>query len=44
MTDYLAHVRQNENGSFRIHHLEEHLWDVGNLSREFASLFGSQII
>ena len=41
MTAYLAHVRQDEDGSFRIHHLEEHLRDVGNLSREFASLFGA---
>lgn len=28
MTDYLAHVRQNEDGSFAIHHLEEHLCGV----------------
>ena len=41
MTDYLAHVRQNEDGSFNIHHLEEHLRAVGNLSSEFASAFGA---
>lgn len=25
MADYLAHVRRNDDGSFAIHHLEEHL-------------------
>jgi CRISPR-associated endonuclease/helicase Cas3 len=37
---YLAHVRRNEDGSFEIHHLEEHLRAVGDLASEFASTFG----
>ena len=37
---YLAHVRRNEDGSFEIHHLEEHLRAVGDLAGEFASTFG----
>lgn len=40
MTDYLAHVRRNEDGSFPIHRLEDHLRAVGNLAGEFASSFG----
>lgn len=38
---YLAHVRQNADGSFVIHDLEEHLRGVARLSEEFASAFGS---
>lgn len=38
---YLAHVRRNDDGSFGIHGLEEHLRAVGNLSNEFASRFGA---
>ena len=38
---YLAHVRQNADGSFVIHDLEEHLRGVARLSEEFASVFGS---
>ena len=38
---YLAHVRQNADGSFVIHDLEEHLRGVAHLSEEFASAFGS---
>jgi len=37
---YIAHVRQNEDGSFEVHHLEDHLRAVGNLAGEFASTFG----
>ncbi len=37
---YLAHVRQNKDGSFVIHHLEEHLRAVADLAGEFASTFG----
>lgn len=40
MTDYLAHVRRNEDGSFAIHDLEDHLRGVGDLAGEFASSFG----
>lgn len=38
---YLAHVRQNADGSFLIHDLEEHLHGVARLSQEFASTFAS---
>lgn len=38
---YLAHVRQNPDGSFVTHDLEEHLRGVARLSEEFASAFGS---
>ncbi len=37
---YLAHVRE-ENGSFVIHDLEQHLSGVATRASEFASLFGS---
>ncbi|MDN5941202.1 MAG: hypothetical protein L0H94_04885 [Nitrospira sp.] len=37
---YLAHVRRNEDGSFEIHGLEDHLRAVGDLANEFASTFG----
>ena len=37
---YLAHVRRSADGSFEIHHLEEHLRGVGDLAGEFASTFG----
>ena len=38
---YLAHVRQNNDGSFVIHELEEHLRAVASLVSEFASEFGA---
>lgn len=31
---YLAHVRRNEDGSFAIHDLEEHLRAVADLGEE----------
>ena len=37
---YLAHVRQDGDGCFIIHHLEEHLRAVADLAGEFASTFG----
>jgi HD superfamily phosphodiesterase len=37
---YLAHVRQNKDGSFATHNLEEHLRAVADLAGEFASTFG----
>lgn len=40
MKQCLAHVRWNEDGSFAIHHLEEHLRAVGDFAGEFASSFG----
>lgn len=40
MTDCLAHVRRNEDGSFAIHDLEEHLRAVSDLAGELASSFG----
>ncbi len=39
-TGFLAHVHQNEDGSFVIHHLEDHLRAVSDLAGEFASTFG----
>lgn len=36
---YLAHVRRNDDGSFVIHDLEEHLRAVADLASEFASDF-----
>lgn len=41
LNHYLAHVRQNPDGSFVIHDLGEHLHGVARLSEEFASTFGS---
>ena len=38
---YLAHVRQDDDGSFVVHDLEEHLRAVGDLADEFASNFGA---
>ena len=39
-TNYLAHVRRNDDGSFEIHHLEDHLRAVADLAGGFASAFG----
>lgn len=39
-TNSLAHVRRNDDGSFAIHELEEHLRAVGDLVQEFALNFG----
>jgi len=33
-TRFLAHVRRNEDGSFAIHDLEEHLRTVGKFDNE----------
>lgn len=40
-TRYLAHVCRNDDGSFAIHDLEEHLRAVGDLAGEYASSFGA---
>ncbi|OYT18227.1 MAG: CRISPR-associated endonuclease Cas3'', partial [Nitrospira sp. UW-LDO-01] len=40
-TRYLAHVCRNDDGSFAIHDLEEHLCAVGDLAGEYASSFGA---
>jgi hypothetical protein len=37
---YLAHVRQDDDGSFVVHDLEAHLRAVADLAGEFASIFG----
>ena len=37
---FLAHVRRNDDGSFDIHELEEHLRAVADIAGEFASTFG----
>ena len=39
---YLAHVRQDEDGSFVIHDLEEHLRAVATGAGEGASAFGAR--
>ncbi|MBM4259126.1 MAG: CRISPR-associated helicase Cas3' [Deltaproteobacteria bacterium] len=36
----IARVRRNDDGSFDIHHLEDHLRAVADLAGEFASSFG----
>ena len=36
-----AHVRRNDDGSFAVHDLEEHLHAVGNLAADFALNFGA---
>lgn len=36
-----AHVRQNDDGSFAIHDLEEHLRVAATLAGEYASRFGA---
>ncbi len=36
---YLAHVRRNEDGSFAIHNLEEHLRAVADIAGKFAFTF-----
>jgi len=38
---YLAHVRQDDDGSFVIHVLEKHLRAVAGLAGEFATDFGA---
>ena len=35
-----AHVRRNNDGSFEIHDLEDHLRAVADLAGEFAMAFG----
>ena len=40
-TRFLAHVRQDDDGSFVIHDLEGHLRAVAALVGEFASDFGA---
>lgn len=37
---YLAHVRRNDDGSFTMHDLEEHLRAVADLAGQFSSTFG----
>lgn len=38
---YLAHVRQEQDGSSHEHDLEQHLREVGRLAASFASSFGA---
>ena len=37
----IAHVREDENGQFVVHDLEDHLRGVAQLAEEFARDFGS---
>ena len=39
---YIAHVRQNDDGTFAIHNLDDHLRTVANLAGKFASVFGHE--
>ncbi len=41
MSNYLAHVRKDENGNWIQHSLEEHLQAVATLAENFASTFDS---
>ena len=38
---FIAHVREDRDGKFVIHELEDHLCDVAKLVGEFAQDFGS---
>jgi CRISPR-associated endonuclease/helicase Cas3 len=38
---FIAHVRPNDNGSFKVHYVEEHLRGVAALAANFADAFGS---
>lgn len=39
--EFIAHVRQNDNGSWITHSLKEHLSSTAKLSGEFARFFGN---
>lgn len=39
--EYLAHVARGDDGSWRVHRLEDHLRATGALAAEFAAVFGS---
>lgn len=39
---FIAHVREDHDGKFVIHELEDHLCDVAKLAGEFAQEFGSR--
>jgi CRISPR-associated endonuclease/helicase Cas3 len=38
--ELLAHVRQDENGKWLIHRLQEHLEGTAKLAKNFAAVFG----
>lgn len=38
--EFLAHVKKNDDGTFKVHNLEEHLRAVAELAGEFVSSFG----
>ncbi len=40
-TEKLAHVKQNSNGEWKVHPLEEHLREVGRIAGKKAASFGS---
>ncbi|BFU90899.1 MAG: hypothetical protein NTAFB01_20860 [Nitrospira sp.] len=44
MAAYLAHVRRNEDGSFAIHHLEDHLRAVGDRSSVLPDRIRGEIL
>ncbi len=39
-TEYIAHVKQ-ENDKWETHSLEDHLWDVANIAKQYANSFDS---
>lgn len=41
-TEFLAHVKRNDDGSWTVQGLEEHLKDVAGMAGEFAGEFGSR--
>lgn len=42
--EYIAHVKRVEDGSWKVHLLEEHLTSVAKLSEGFSQKFGADII
>ncbi len=40
--EFLAHVKKEENGEWKLHLLEEHLREVAKLSGQFSSKFGAE--
>jgi len=39
MSDFIAHVRQIDNGQWAVHELEDHLTGVAQLAAGFATPF-----
>ncbi|MDT8399032.1 MAG: hypothetical protein RQ899_10500 [Pseudomonadales bacterium] len=39
---FLAHVKLSDQGEWQLHHLEEHLREVGRLASDMAAVFKSE--